>query len=554
MSTPTKKALLRRLLVLGGVGLLVVGGILAFWLDPLGVRAAWEGEKPPREKVEEEKDSGVRLVPAPEFAELDKNADRRLTLDEMRGLPFFGPNDQVAVNFGEIDPNEDGRIDAKEYAAYVKRWWNRITVPADVEKALGIGGPKGLVVATLREPTRPQLLTMPGSTDLDPTTVSRIRARFQAEVVEIGKATISPSELISASPLPGQTTRELRPGDEVHGPFRMHFLGADIELEGDLLAVVWSTDVGSRKSDLVDALVQLTLDERRLRDRIKLWQEGSIPRDTLDQTRRDVASDRSAVERAERTLRTWRIPEKEIQAVRDEAAKIVERGGQRDRDKERLWARSEIRSPRDGTIVERNIALREYIADTTTNLFVIADVNRLLVRANTPEDDLMLLLALPPQQRVWRVHTVGLQAQEPTPIDEISRIIDQNQHTVVVKGYIDNPGGRLRAGQYATATVEIPPPRGVVEVPVSAVVDDHVFVQDPPNKSQYTLRRVLITHRFSKSVYVKSTLTPQEAKLTADDRARELLPRQPLRPGERVLTAGVLELKARLAELKSTER
>src|SRR5260370_19817096 len=205
-------------------------------------------------------------------------------------------------------------------------------------------GRRGRAVATVDEPASSRPLTMPGSTDLAPTPVSRVRARFQAEIVEMGKPSRL-SDSISTTP-----ARELRPGDQVHGPRKQ----GDKEVEGDLMAVVWSTDVGYRKSDLVDALVQLTLDERRLKDRIKLWEEGSIPRDTVDQTRRDVASDRNAVERAARTLRTWKIPEKEIQAVRDEAGKIVERGGERDREKERLWARSEIRAPRDGTIVDRH--------------------------------------------------------------------------------------------------------------------------------------------------------------------------------------------------------
>ena len=45
MSISTNKTLLRRLLVLGGVGMLIGGAILVFWLDPLGVRAAMEGDK-----------------------------------------------------------------------------------------------------------------------------------------------------------------------------------------------------------------------------------------------------------------------------------------------------------------------------------------------------------------------------------------------------------------------------------------------------------------------------------------------------------------------------
>ena len=540
MNAPVKKSPLRRMLGLGAVGLLVVVGVILFWIDPLGLRAAMEGDKPPRTEVEQKEDSGVKLVAAPAFATLDKNADRRLTAAELRGLPFFGPQDVIEVNFAEIDRNGDGRIDPKEYAAYVKKWWNRISVPDDVEKSLGIRGAKGLAVAVLKAPTASRPLTMPGSTDLDPTRVSRVRARFQAEIVELGPL-LQPSAP-SALLLPRKQLRnEVRPGDHVE--------------KGDLLAVVWSIDVGSKKSDLVDALVQLKLDQRRLDERIELWEKGSIPRDTLEQTRRDVASDRNAAERAERTLRTWKILDKEIKAVHDEADKILERGGAHDRDKEELWARSEIVAPSAGTVVERNVVKGEFIADPTNNLFVIADVNRLLVRASTPEDDLPLLLNLPRDKQVWKIQAVGLPEQKkPTPIEEISQIIDANQHTAVVKGYINNPGGRLRAGQYITATVELPPPPDVVEVPVTALVDDHVFVQDDPTKQQYTLRRVLVTHRFENTVYVKSTLTAKEATPTRDERDRELLPRQPLLKGERVLTAGVLELKARLAELKSSER
>ena len=63
--------------------------------------------------------------------------------------------------------------------------------------------------------------------------------------------------------------------------------------KGDVLAVVRSTDVGSRKNDLFEGLVQLWLDERRYKDRQKLFKEGSIPLDTLNQTRRDVLTDQT---------------------------------------------------------------------------------------------------------------------------------------------------------------------------------------------------------------------------------------------------------------------
>jgi Ca2+-binding EF-hand superfamily protein len=50
----------------------------------------------------------------PEFDDLDKNADGRLTRDELKGTA-------LAEHFDEIDTNKDGKIDRKEFEAYQKK-------------------------------------------------------------------------------------------------------------------------------------------------------------------------------------------------------------------------------------------------------------------------------------------------------------------------------------------------------------------------------------------------------------------------------------------------
>jgi cobalt-zinc-cadmium efflux system membrane fusion protein len=317
--------------------------------------------------------------------------------------------------------------------------------------------------------------------------------------------------------------------------------------------VVWSVDVGGKKSDLVDALVQLRLDEQRLEARRKLFKDGYLPEDTLNQTERDVISDRNAVERAVRTLRTWNVPEREIDIARDEAVKTLARKGVRDKEKERLWARSELVAPRDGTIVERNVSVGEYVADNTISLFTIADIGRLLVMANPPEDALPTLLSLKGRQLRWSLRTVGATDLE-GPIEEISYILDPNQHTAVVKGYIPNPEKRLRAGQFVSASLELPPPPDVVEVSIDALVEDgnkrsYLFIQSDPAKQYYTLRRVHVTQRFEKTAFVSTRLTREEMHVSQEDQARGVPPPAPLRPGERFLVSGVLELRAALEDL-----
>src|SRR5436305_1094404 len=44
----------------------------------------------------------------------DKDADGRLTRDELKGTPW-------ADRFDDIDANKDGKIDRKEFEAYLKR-------------------------------------------------------------------------------------------------------------------------------------------------------------------------------------------------------------------------------------------------------------------------------------------------------------------------------------------------------------------------------------------------------------------------------------------------
>jgi cobalt-zinc-cadmium efflux system membrane fusion protein len=197
------------------------------------------------------------------------------------------------------------------------------------------------------------------------------------------------------------------------------------------------------------------------------------------------------------------------------------------------------------------------VVDNTVNLFQIADVSRLQVVANCPEDALPILEALDRGARKWTVQTVGTPAATGLAgtIDEIGYLIDPNQHTAVIKGYVDNPGQRIRAGQYVTATVKIPPPDNVVEIPTDALVEDGkqslVFVQPDASMHHFTMRRVQVTNRFERTVFVRDTPMPKEEQLTAQDKEEGFLPIEILRPGERVLFCGSLELKAALLDLES---
>ena len=106
--------------------------------------------------------------------------------------------------------------------------------------------------------------------------------------------------------------RPLRSGDSVR--------------KGQLLAVVWSKDLGEKKSELVDAVSKLKLDREVLERLRGLSREGGTSERSVREAERAVDADLIAVARAERTLRSWRLGEDEIAAVRAEAERLGRRG------------------------------------------------------------------------------------------------------------------------------------------------------------------------------------------------------------------------------------
>lgn len=380
----------------------------------------------------------------------------------------------------------------------------------------------GIQTALVEVAKQPERIILPGSLALDPNRLTRVRVRFPGEVIAVGQVRDQETD----GPRVGQTVfRQLQVGDRVE--------------KGDLLAVVWSKDLGEKKSDLVDALLQLRLDQRRLEKFEEGYQRQSLPEASVRQARRDVEGSLNAVARAERTLRVWRLSETEITAIKQEAEEIRKRQGKRDSAREKAWAEVEMRAPFAGLVLERNLAVGDLV-DPATDLYKVADVSRLSVWAHALENQLPELLRQA-QPVPWTVRLKANAEAPPLPgrIDMIGQIVDPVQHTVLVRGSVDNADGRLRAGQFITAVVEVPPAPGQFVVPIAALVEDGrdsvVLTQPDPSRPCYRLRRVRVTRR------------AQETALC------QAVPGGPV-PGDRVVTGGALAIKASLDELQNAAR
>ena len=385
---------------------------------------------------------------------------------------------------------------------------------------LASGVAEGLGVRTTQAQTadKPIIVELPGTLSFDADRFSHVHARFAGEVVEIGA---------------------------VQGGSRPLDFGASVH-KGQLLAVIWSHELGEKKSELVDALSQLHLDQENLNRLTHASVEGAVSERTIREAQRKVESDQIAVGRTVRTLQSWRVGPEEIDALRDEAKSLQHDAKPIAEEHVHRWARSEVRAPLDGVILEKNIALGDLV-DTNLDLFKIADLSRLRVMAHIYEEQLPLLDNLARSHRKW---TISVQSDAALPplagkFEQIGKVIDPNEHAALVTGWVDNRADHLRAGQFITARVELPAPKGEVAIPSSALVEEgqrqFVFVQPDPAKSQYVRRPIAVSRRDGKTVFVWSE------PAAAQRRAGAL----PLRAGERVVRAGVVQLAEALRELEA---
>lgn len=311
----------------------------------------------------------------------------------------------------------------------------------------------GLRLTAITTSPSPPGLKMDGVLYLDPDDYSLVRSRFLGEVVEMP---MLPALAVAGSP----PERSLRFGDTVK--------------KGELLAVVWSRELGEKKSELAQALSSLAFDREtlaRLSDN-----RAAVPINSIREVERRVRENEIAVERIEKTLRSWQLTAIEIQQIRSELLneETLHPDGMREIAKGSVdrWARVEVRSPIDGTIVEKNITVGTLV-DLDDALFKVANLRHLDVRAFAYEEDLVTLQRLTTEQRQWTVRLKGDSQSKPIQgvFDRIGSLIDPLQHTGLVMGWVDNADGSLRAGQFVTASVTMPDPQPLVSVPAEAVVD-----------------------------------------------------------------------------------
>jgi cobalt-zinc-cadmium efflux system membrane fusion protein len=134
-----------------------------------------------------------------------------------------------------------------------------------------------------------------------------------------------------------------------------------------------------------------------------------------------------------------------------------------------------VTAPRDGVVVEHNLAIGQEVDPSSGTLAAIADLSWVWVVAEVFEDDVGALV--PGTKSKVMVGSTEVEGE----IDQVSSIVDRERHTVPIRVKLPNPTGVLRPNAYAQIRFFDPTPAKVA-VPASAVMSDgaqsYVYVQE----------------------------------------------------------------------------
>lgn len=328
-------------------------------------------------------------------------------------------------------------------------------------------------------------------------TYSQVEGRVQLDPASLKSAgitieTAGPAEIESVLNLPG--TIEFDQNHLAHVVPRVSGVVVEVHKKlgeavtrGEVLAVLESRDLADLKSRWATARKRLELAHSLYQREAQLWREKiSAEQDYLN-------------------ART-QLAEAEIAATtaKDQLEAL---GMQPDKDKRQVnLARYELRSPLNGTVVEKHLVAGEAVqADAT--VLVIADLSQVWGSFNVPANDLNRVEV---GQRV-RVKVPELGLETETGIDYLGALVGEQTRSAPAHVHIDNPEQRWRPGMFVS--IEVIEEKTVV--PVAVMLEgvqtwrdfDAVFVQ---GGDQFEVRPLQLGRRDAKHAEVLQGLAAGE--------------------------------------------
>jgi cobalt-zinc-cadmium efflux system membrane fusion protein len=376
-----------------------------------------------------------------------------------------------ATTHAEPPPPDKSWLDAQKS----KEPWDRTVslTPSEVQSI-------GLETTPVLSQTEPTILSLFGTTDYDPSTVTTVRLMLDSRVDKV---------LVD--------------------------LGSVVK-QGDPLLQLFSTDLAAAKSDYEVAVSQWIHDKKVLDYKKPLAEQNTIPAKELIEVVNDEQQSRLKMKLAKDKLLVYGLTEQEIEAAKTE-------DGQEK-------AKMTLRARADGVVVKRDVVNGNfYDSSSGTALLTIAPLDHLWVKGGVSELDADKVKV---GQDVKVIFPFAVSDGEiKSTVGYIDKAIDPDTRAAKFRTTIPNIGGRFKAGAFVKVQVYVRPEAGRTVIPRSAMVSvdrsDYVFIRRPGKTATFERRPIIVAKESNDIVVVAE---PAEGH-------REL------GPGEHVATIGSLILE-----------
>ena len=248
-------------------------------------------------------------------------------------------------------------------------------------------------------------------------------------------------------------------------------LGQQVKAD-DLLAILYSSDLGMAQSTYLKAGAKLFVAERAFERAKMLLQEKVIGLAEAQRRQGEMLSLRAEKREAEDRLRLLGMSEDQITKLNKD---------------QKIVSYVPITAPFDGRVIARNLTKGE-VVEVTEKLFTIADLSEVWVMANIPEKDIPFIRAdagTSDKSSVEQIVDVLLTAYPGEvfhgKVTYVGDVLEVATRTMNLRLEVPNPHRKLKPQMYATIRVHSLPEPNVLMVPEVAVQRERdrrfVFVQ-----------------------------------------------------------------------------
>ena len=280
-------------------------------------------------------------------------------------------------------------------------------------------------------------------------------------------------------------------------------VGDDVK-KGQTLFVLSSREIAAAVADHVGSHKDLELSEKTFAMTRDLFEHDAASRIALQQAENDLAKSRAKVAQTEEVLRVLGFDFGEGRGAA-------------------LASRMPVRAPIAGTVIERTMTNGQFVGTESTALLTIADLSTVWVQADVFERDLSRIAA---GQKADVTTAAYPDDHFGAEVARIGTVVDAQTRTAKMRFVVANPGLRLKPGMFATAELHVPSASAAaLTLPSKAV-----FVENGRSYAYVEADR---------ATFVRRELETQSG---TGDRVRVS---RGLAPGDRVVTDGVLLLRAR---------